>query len=876
MLVGGETAPTGESTRITLGVLPRGVGSGGNIDIKAGSLILTEGAIVKASAQGEAQTGADAGSVTIEAGIVDISGSVPKSGLPSGVFSSTDTSGKAGDITVNAQKFRIADGAALSARTNGDGQGGNITVKTGSFEAINGGQLIATTFGKGQAGNIFVDSKNEVFVSGRDSNYDTRMRKIGNYSNKPDFELVANYIQNGSQSGLFVNTRGEGDGGNLTINTSQLLVRDRAEVSASAFGEGDSGKLIVDASEKVELISGSGLFAQVNPNAKGNAGELLIDTHQLLVGDGALVSVNTLGQGNGGKLTIDAKQKVELMGNGSRLSAQVNPKAIGNGGDINITTGLLSMTNGAELTVVTTGKGNSGNINITADQFSMTENAALIADLGVDGQGRGGNINLDVKGEILLVGGETAPTGESTRITLGVLPNGRGSGGNIDIKAGSFILQDGAIIKNSTQGQGNAGNIYIKADVVDISGSVPSSGLPSGLFTSTNTNFAAGNITVDTRTFRITNGAALSARSKGDGQGGNIRVNTTGSFEAANGGQLVSTTFGRGQAGDIFINAESQIVISGNDPNYTERLAKFPNPISSLVANDIKETGSNSGLFTNTEPNSIGQGGSIGIQGNSLTLKNSQINARTQGTGIAGSINVNVNGLLSATDSDIITAAEQSNGGAIALTAKDIRLFGDSDITTNVGSGAGDGGNINLTANSIVAFNDSDILAFARDGKGGDITFNTPAFFGQNYLPAPSGTDPRTLDGNNLVDVNASGRVSGAIALPDTSFLQNSLSELPENLIDTSNLIANSCIARNQSQEEGSFTITGSGGLADRPGDALMSVYAFRAVRTIPNASPSTNSTRRPWQKGDPIVEPQGVYRLPSGQLVLSRECAER
>jgi len=53
-----------------------------------------------------------------------------------------------------------------------------------------------------------------------------------------------------------------------------------------------------------------------------------------------------------------------------------------------------------------------------------------------------------------------------------------------------------------------------------------------------------------------------------------------------------------------------------------------------------------------------------------------------------------------------------------------------------------------------------------------------------------------------------------------------------------------------------------------------MSLYTFSTVRTN-NASPSTSPTRRPWQKGDPIVEPQGVYRLPSGQLVLSRECSD-
>ncbi|KYC35388.1 hypothetical protein WA1_06065 [Scytonema hofmannii PCC 7110] len=56
--------------------------------------------------------------------------------------------------------------------------------------------------------------------------------------------------------------------------------------------------------------------------------------------------------------------------------------------------------------------------------------------------------------------------------------------------------------------------------------------------------------------------------------------------------------------------------------------------------------------------------------------------------------------------------------------------------------------------------------------------------------------------------------------------------------------------------------------------EVLMSLYTFGTVRTVANTAPSVNSTRRPWQKGDPIVEPQGVYRLSSGQLVLSRECS--
>ncbi|MEQ9553652.1 MAG: hypothetical protein RIM23_29010, partial [Coleofasciculus sp. G3-WIS-01] len=120
-----------------------------------------------------------------------------------------------------------------------------------------------------------------------------------------------------------------------------------------------------------------------------------------------------------------------------------------------------------------------------------------------------------------------------------------------------------------------------------------------------------------------------------------------------------------------------------------------------------------------------------------------QIIAESTGAAKAGDIQINTEH-LSATNGTIATSTEQSAGGAITITAADIRLFEDSDITSRVASGAGGGGNITLTANTILAFDDSDILAYARDGRGGDISLNTVAFFGENFKPAPRGTDPVT------------------------------------------------------------------------------------------------------------------------------------
>lgn len=250
---------------------------------------------------------------------------------------------------------------------------------------------------------------------------------------------------------------------------------------------------------------------------------------------------------------------------------------------------------------------------------------------------------------------------------------------------------------------------------------------------------------------------------------------------------------------------------------------------------------------------------------------------------------LNVNGSFLATTADAVRFGEQglfetSDNQIPLLTVNPSALvFVDgnrgnivnrsSEISSLVDSSAGEGGDIILKAQAILAYDDSDIFASAVRGRGGNIVLDTPAFFGERFIGANSDSniDRERLQNNNRVDIDATGTVNGVVTLPNISFIQQDLEQLPTETIDTENLLATSCIARDESG--GSFIVTGRGGLPTRPQDAATAFFDTGTIQTLASDSavnPNDNNQR---QVNNPIVEPTGVYRLPNGQLIISHEC---
>ncbi|MFL9460747.1 filamentous hemagglutinin N-terminal domain-containing protein [Scytonema tolypothrichoides VB-61278_2] len=881
----------GRNTTIFSSVEAGGVGNGGGINITASSLLLNNGAQLQTSvyeASGSLAAGrGDAGNVNInvrDAVTIDGANGI----FPSGVFTSVERGvvGNGGNINITAESISLTNGAQLLASTSGQGKAGTISLTArGAISFGTPGSEIGSsalsTVDAGAVGDggdiriaaeslsLFKGSQLGTIVRGSSGSVPGGRGNAGNVSIDVRNRLtIAGVGSDGLRSGILsgVETGAVGNGGNINIQTGSVSLFDDGLLNADMSGQGKAGNLSIQATDTVSLRNAL-ISSSLGKGAEGKGGNIRLNARALSLTDGAQVSVATFGLGDAGSVFVQADEAVSLAGRNTTIFSSVEAGGVGNGGGINITASSLLLNNGAQL------------------QTSVYEASGSLAA----GRGDAGNVNINVRDAVTMDGASGAFfSGVGTSVGRGVV----GNGGDINITAGSLSLTNGGQLTSSTSGQGKAGTISLTARGAISFDGTANSGLGSAVLSTVN----AGAV----------------------GDGGDIRI-TGDSLSLTNGAQLATTvraasdtlTGGRGNAGNVSIDVRNRLTIAGVDSD------GFASGIFSRVETGVVGNGGNIGLqtgsvslfdgavfnanmfgqgkagnislqvsdiislrnasiFTNLGEGAEGQGGDIQITANSLSLTDgTQLVASSRGRGNAGNIFINVRETLQSKDSSISTAATQFTGGTIDIAAKNIRLRGDSDIRTNVSIGASGGGNITLTANSIIAFDDSDILAFARDGKGGDVIFNTPAFFGSGYKPAPKGTDPEILNNNNRVDINASGSTSGIISLPDTSLIQNSLTELPENSIDTNALIASSCIARSN-QQKGTFVITGSGGLPNRPRDASVSLYSTGSVRTVPsNTRPSNNSMIRQWQKGDPIVEPQGIYQLPNGKLVLSRECAQ-
>ena len=501
----------------------------------------------------------------IELGSVKAAGTVALTPLASGWRFSYGAIGQFGDVRLSQ---------AASADTSGNG-GGSLHVQGRRVSVTDGSSLLAMTEGSAAGGTLAIDASESVQV-------------IGVVRNAAGDVVFPSSLYTDVAAGA------TGNGSDLGIHTGLLRVAEGGQVSSSTYGAGNTGDLRVRA-QGIELLSGapvvgsSGLFMSVNDtNATGSAGQLVINGDRLLINGGASATSTTFGIGNAGRLQINARQidiaGVSPGGSLSGLYAQVEEGATGAGGNLDITTDRLHLSEGARIATATFGAGDAGAIHIRANTVDLSGlvttsqgNRATTITSSTRSTGNGNNLTLNTEDLQVSDGAQIAvSTGSSgnagrLRVTAqdidlsgssefgrsGLFASaivGTGNGGDIQVTSDRLSIRDGATINASnlpslnlavSPGQGASGNITVSARQIR---------LDNGSITAASAGGDRGNITLHAQTLFSNHGSTITTNAQGNATGGNIAIQTD--FLAAQNNSDITANAVSNRGGQVRITAE--------------------------------------------------------------------------------------------------------------------------------------------------------------------------------------------------------------------------------------------------------------------------------------------------------------------------------
>ena len=677
-----------------------GSGNGGQVRIESKDLEITGGALLI----GNANSSGDGGSIRVNVKNVRMSGEeaqtptgivtqiAPGSSSRQGgqilintnnldiiagarISSATFSSGRSGDIEVNADKVYIEGKngnlfSEISAGTDNGrdgGEGGDIRLNVDELELNNGARIRAATFGSGDGGGITIMA-GFVQINGQNSNGFTGITVLTaaaiNGGKGGNIIIATEEIRLLNGGGIDALTFGSGVGGEIIIDAETVLeIMNGGSVSVSSSGSGDGGSMAVDAEiihidgQSSDLFTGMAAQSQ-QVIAGGKGGDILIRTKEMELVNGATIDASTVGSGNGGTINIEADIiHMDRQNSGSPTGISAITTGVengGKGGEIILNTIDLEIVNGAGIRGLSTGSGNGGGISIDAERIRL-DGQNFESPTGITAQtqrenngGMGGDIKLKSE-ELTLINGAS----------IDVATFGSGDSGEISVITGNLELVNGATLDASTVGMGNGGNIRVSSEMVLLDGDIAN----------------------------LTTGIRASASSKGNS--GNINVETSGELKIKNGATISVTSDGSGKAGNITIGVDDRLTLSSKGA------------ITAAAVND----GGGVKLFSGREI---------------IMDFGSEITTRAGNDG--GDIEIRAPSFIHFTDS-VVTAQAENNGGNIFIDPEFFILERSNLLATAV---SGDGGNISIESVVFLLSSESVIDASSEFGVDGNIEIVSP------------------------------------------------------------------------------------------------------------------------------------------------------
>ncbi len=851
-----------------------------------GDILLTNGTVFDVS-------GIGAGRIEIAGKDVNISNN-------STLISNTlgDLDGQ--DINFSVDNLTIENNSFISSYSFGSGKAADLDIKATDTVKVIGTQpleittllasavlsgqefdienfrngLFTYSLNQGDSGNISINSKNLIIDNGAGIlNFNFAQSKAGNFN----FNTDTFTLSKGSLIGTIAISSEQG--GDLNINTNDLKAIELSVIGAISISEdkgGQGGNVLVNAKNSIFLSDGlldGTLFSGIYNDSfnLGDAGNLTINTNNLLLQKGAQISTSSQGQGAAGQLKVNASF-LHIIGDAINEN---NPNIPTNSG-LERNSGFFSGAFNA---------GNAGNIVVNTDNL-LVENGGRLSTSTL-GIGKGGNLSVNATNTVEISG--NAANGKLSGFfadTLGIQ-----QAGDIEVNTNQLIMNDGGRISTNTFSLGNGGQMNINAkELVELSGISILGESNSGLLASTVNVGNAGEINIDTKRLIVRDGAGISTLTgRKLGQGGNININASESVELLRtplpGNFLTgvfTNTFGPADAGNLVINTKRLKLEDGAIASTGTLGSGKGGDLIINASESITLSGflSNGLLVSNIFGNTLGSG-----DGGDVKITTEKINISNQGL-ISASTNRTSSEPFFITIPNIgsfpVPVAGTGNAGNLEIEAKSINLDngGIATITT-----AGKGGNLHLSVEQLTKLiNNSNISATAGGtGNGGNIDFNSEFLLTKNNSSI-------TADAQQGQGGNINITTQGLFLSPDTQITASSelgidglvtlnILEIDSNRgivkLPVNTIDVSTLVRQNCSAknlQDNQFIISGQGGIPVSPSDLVGNNQILIDLGTDDSFEVKDTSSYLLEQKSNSIVEAQGWIIDDRGKVSLTSQ----
>ncbi len=588
------------------------------------------------------------------------------------------------------------------------------------------------------------------------------------------FQPSANPLTISGAGALTINANGDNNG--LKILGYPLQLK---SASTTINNKGSGNGVFIQSTDGANLrgvLTLNGTIA-VHSNSTGPVqvpNQIGVDGTSIpsLTGNVLLDAAGTNG-GDGGQIYLTSDSgTINFGSSGNNFALNANGSSTGGkGGTITVgggtTSYVVKAANGLTASVQG-GNGDGGTITLTGQNLSNTSGSTSTIAADGKGTGNGGKISVVSSGNITASSATTAFSFEAKAGTTG-------NGGEIDL-TGNIISLDGTKISVSAQGNGKGGilNINANTQLKLTAGSLDASGAGSK---------DGGKITLNGPTLTVS-GSAYSIKAdagSSQGKGGTVDITSSGAVKVGTGtGAVTISAVGKGTGGGGNISVVGQpVTVAGASILVSPGATSGSAGVINLNSNGTGASGilTTSGTF-NASGIGSGAGGTIVLQGDTLSMGTSQLLANGGATGPGGQISVTSasSSTTFTTTSAVIKAlggSTSGKGGSVFVTSgAGITIPAATTIDTSASSV--NAGPINISSPSTAAGH-----IFTIAGTVRAVGSNT-ALGGAISLSNESQ--------NNTTAINITGTIdaSGAIGGGSATFLFNNFNSAPEGLIVSS------------------------------------------------------------------------------------------